>query len=164
VVSPLLPSLAQQFLSPSLVPWLARLVAEEVIALPFALLSAALLFRSWKGALAVALHLVVWEAAYVLASPTMHGVLLWFVPSGLVGGLGVALADSICLPRLRSLKHLGGAAVVGSIAAVPFYFLLDLPLGKLIGNPLLAVACGFAIWQAAVGTYLYMGCFIGQEG
>ena len=88
---------------------------------------------------------------------------------GFLGGLGVAL--SVAIRRRRFLTHpypfVFGAPVVGCVAALPF----GLWLRSYHANPSpwfdplqpLRLRYAFAIWQAAVGTYLYAVCTWGKE-
>lgn len=132
--------------------------------LPFALISAALFLRTWKAVLAVPLNCAAWVAAYNIAGqmygsggPYFGKAYFAVCLAGLAGGLGVALADSICHPTLFAPKHLGCAAFIGAVAGLPFGFSVD------NGNVPWALPCFFAIWQASVGTYLYYVCTDGRK-
>ena len=135
--------------------------------LPFAVLCGLLFIRTVRAILTVPLMVAVWLAAYSAA--TMVGLqtpneayLLPVAVGGLVGGLGIALAASICHRGLLSPRHLLAAALTGCVGALPFGFWLKSYYLHLGGwpDPLQPVRLqyAFAIWQAAVGTCLYAVC------
>jgi hypothetical protein len=133
--------------------------------LAFALISAALFLRSWKAVLAVPLNCAAWVAAYHIAVQVYGSGGLYFgrayfatCLAGLAGGLGVALADSICCTRLLAPIRLIAAGFIGAVAGLPFGF----SVGN--GNVPWVSPCSFAIWQASMGTYLYYVCTQSREG
>ena len=133
--------------------------------LPFALLSAALFLRSWRAVAAVPLNCAAWVAAYHIAVQVYGSGGLYFgrayfatCLAGLAGGLGVALADSICCTRLLAPIRLIAAGFIGAVAGLPFGF----SVGN--GNVPWVSPCSFAIWQASMGTYLYYVCTQSREG
>lgn len=79
---------------------------------------------------------------------------------GLIGALGVTVAIAVEHPRLLSPWWLTGAAALGFVAGLPFEPWLAHVDYRLNGSPIpdpvqpLRLACAFAIWQAAIGTYL----------
>jgi hypothetical protein len=127
--------------------------------LAFALISAALFLRSWRAVAAVPLNCAAWVAAYHIAVRVYGSGGLYFGKAyfatclaGLAGGLGVALADSICCTRLLAPIRLIAAGFIGAVVGLPFGFSVD------NGNVPWVSPCSFAIWQASVGTYLYYVC------
>jgi hypothetical protein len=130
--------------------------------IPFALVVMVLFFgrRDW-GVLVALIPWTVgaWYLAYwigLMADALSHeGSSL--LPAGLAGFVGaavLALGIAIFTDRLRPANPIRSAAnlilagVIGTISA--------LPLGEAVTlAPRGIVRCGFAIWQAAVGTYLY---------
>ena len=80
---------------------------------------------------------------------------------GIIGGLGCVLSISTCYGRLLSPDYLFRGAGVGAVSAlafgpwlVSFYLHIGSPVDPLQPSLLFA----FAVWQAAVGTYLYSIC------
>jgi hypothetical protein len=140
---------------------LTTLTNLSMVPIPFALLSVALFLRSWRAAIAVPLNVVVWWCAYGLCGPPSSP---WPIPplfvAGAVGGLGVALSDSMCCPRLLSPKRLLYAALIGLGAAAPFFVLSLRAVIPRIGGPFLVIllALSTGVWQASVGSYLYLVC------
>jgi ABC-type thiamin/hydroxymethylpyrimidine transport system permease subunit len=123
---------------------------------PFALLCTLLFLRTLWAILIVPWMALAWLAAIITAVQVAVRVGIWLPPAcvgGTVGGLVVALSAAVAKDQLRSLQNLVVAGIVGGIAAVPFGFWLwgnsQQPLGLWLS---------FAIWQAAVGTYLYAIC------
>jgi hypothetical protein len=123
----------------------------------------ALLFlRTVRLIFAAALIILVWPIAFAVAD--FFGMEFGDVMSpacvgGLIGGLGLVLCVSICQRRVFSPKYLLGGAVVGFVSALSFAPWLKSFYSNINGypsQPLLLLA--FAIWQAAVGTYLYAIC------
>jgi hypothetical protein len=132
----------------------------SMVPVPFALLSVVLFLRSYKAVISVPLNVVVWWVAYeFFASPKTSP---WPIPpllvAGAVGGLGVALSDSICCPRLLSPKRLSYAALIGLAAAVPFVVLSLKAIVSHIEGPffIILLALSTGVWQASVGSYLYI--------
>ncbi|MGA2435820.1 MAG: hypothetical protein ABSG25_11095 [Bryobacteraceae bacterium] len=131
------------------------------VPLPFVFLSFLLFLRHTpKGLLALPLNVAVWFAAYRIAGDmaVYAGDDRPFLPmllAGTVGGLGVTLAAAIGYRRLLSAKYLIAAAIIGGVSAVPFGLWL-----RSGSDPLQAIyfRSAFAIWQAAVGTFLYVVC------
>ncbi len=130
-----------------------------MLPVPFALLCALLFLRQWRAIIAVPLMVAVWVAAYTFgyflgwASP----VLLGPGCGGFIGGGGLVLCAAICHRRLLSRENVFRGAVIGSVSGLAFapwagvhYMQLNFEPPK---GPALLLA--FAIWQAAVGTYLY---------
>lgn len=129
-----------------------------LLPLPFAFLSF-LLPRPAKPArlLGLALAVPVWLVAYLttlFVTGLIGNLIVGMCVGGAVGGLGVTLCAAAGRPRLLSPKHAISAAAIGAVAALSFVFSgrgesTHLLLGR---------RCAFAIWQAAVGTYLYTVC------
>jgi hypothetical protein len=161
--------------------WSAHLLTIEAdwavfaFPVPFALLCVVLFLRTAKAILIVPLNLVVWLAAHVTAVAVALevGNDSSFFPmclAGLVGGLGLALCAGIAHRPMLSLRHLIVAAVVGCAGGAAFGPWLDAHLDSLrpggLPDPLkplrLQYAC--AIWQTAIGTYLYTVCTQAKSG
>jgi hypothetical protein len=127
----------------------------------FALLSAVLFLRSRKKILAAPLIVAVFPVAGISATAMGLGLGVLYPLGacfgGLVGGMGVTLATSIGYPRLRSRRYLMGGGAIGCLAALPFSMWLYLQ-SKDSNDAYLWLHISFAIWQAAVGTYLYAVC------
>jgi hypothetical protein len=132
--------------------------AGWLIGVTFALLTALLLLNSPRKIIAAPLIIVLWLAMYLslgLASFAVDTGGLW--AAGLVGGLGVSLAVAIGYRKLRSVLYLPLGGVIGALAAFSFGTSLHSCDG-IDPEPVLRVHLSFAIWQAAVGTYLYAVC------
>jgi hypothetical protein len=137
---------------------------DALTPLAFALLSAVFFLRSWRAVLSVPLNWAAWLGAYHIAlqmeqsgGPYFGKTFFEMCLAGFAGGLGVALADSICHRKLVAPKNLSGAALIGTLAALPFGFWFhgyQAPWHA---------PCSFAIWQASVGTYLYYVCTDGRK-
>jgi hypothetical protein len=120
--------------------------------------------RTLKEIIAAPLSVVVWVIAYA----TSHWIVFIgpkgpgdeFIPmciGGFVGGLGLVLANCIGRPRLLSFPYLIGGGVLGCVAALPFgLWLRSYHFDQELQRN--ALQYSFAIWQAAVGTYLYIIC------
>ena len=138
-----------------------------MFAVPFALLCAVLFLRTGRIILAAPLMIAVWVAACVAATWTgMARAQDVFSPvyvGGIVGGLGLVLCASICYWRLILPKYLFGGAVIGAVSALPFAPWLRLYTSHLNSPPPTPPLLAFAIWQAAVGTYLYAICTEASE-
>ena len=133
-------------------------------ALPFVVLSVALFLRTWKAVLSAPLNIAVWALTSTFAADfgrthagDIRSVWVGLCLAGLAGGLGVALADSICHPILLAPRYLAGAACIGTVAGVPFG-LWCFGFVTFVG----AWMCALVIWQASMGTYLYSACTHGK--
>jgi hypothetical protein len=141
-----------------------------VVPLPFAVLRALLLWRGAKTLWLLPLMLLAWLVAHYTAQAVgmVTGVGDRFTAvavGGCIGGLGVALSVSKCEGRLRTCPYLLLAAVVGGVSALafgPWVRNYNLTLWnadwKYLEFQPLRLRYAFAIWQAAVGTYLYLAC------
>jgi hypothetical protein len=81
----------------------------------------------------------------------------WAIPvfaGGATGGVGVTLSCAVLYTQLLSRSRLLVAALVGGLAALPFSA-VAIPFGRPDQR---LVTLAFAIWEAAVGTYLYAIC------
>jgi hypothetical protein len=110
---------------------------------PFAILAAALCWRSLRGLVAAPLVVLCWYAAYWCG-------LYAQVLAPLVGGFGLLLCDRfVCRRRRPGQWELLRLSVVSVLAFVPV----------LNPNPVSQfphiVILGFIVWQCAVGTCLY---------
>ena len=124
--------------------------------IPYAIASA-LLYVGDSGVVealgSVSLVIGSWLAAYCIAFTSMFifGPYPGLLPAGAVGGLGIAVATGFHSPALNSRTCRVTASIIGGV------------LGLLCGNLILMPAqpnlgparIGFALWQSAVGTYLY---------
>lgn len=148
-------------------PYGGEALSVRTLQIPFALLCAVLFLRTVKAILAVPLIVVVWVLAWKTAvwlgmELGSEDHLTPMCVGGFVGGLGLALCAAICHRRSLSLFSLLGAGFTGCVAALPFGLWLRSYYLNLHGaaDPLqpLRLQYAFAIWQAAVGTYLYAVC------
>jgi hypothetical protein len=124
---------------------------------PFALLSALLFLRTPKAVLIVPLNVAVWLVAYftvMLPAPFKPrvSVYLLMLAGGLVGGVGLVLCAAIHHHDLLGWRYLVAGGLIGGLAALPFGVC---PCSPPVESCFLY---SFAIWQAAVGTYLYAIC------
>jgi hypothetical protein len=76
---------------------------------------------------------------------------------GLIGGLGLVLCVGTCYRRLLSPRYLLRGAAIGTLAALPFALWAWLFMRQDYGSRNVA-PFAFAIWQAAMGRYLYAIC------
>ena len=133
------------------------------VPLPFAILSAALFLRTAKAWLAAPLNVAAFPVALgVLAFLDAIAAPFWarMCLAGATGGLLLALADSICHPRLLSQSSLPPAVYIGAIVALPFAAYESSWKIDCSGDfwCTWGLQCSFAIWQASLGTYLYAVC------
>ncbi len=140
-----------------------RLAASGVVLpLSFPLLCALLLTRTRKALLVFPLMIAAELVAATLTAYLILATLMFHISSlvipvflgGAVCGAGVTASCAVQYRQLLSRSRLLGAALVGGLAALPFSPLVA-PFGR--PDPRL-VALAFAIWEAAVGTYLYAMC------
>lgn len=140
-----------------------------LLPIPFGVAAAFLFLRSAKAILVVPLYALVWTMAYFVAmdmaiSRTPQSDYIPMCLAGLVGGLGVCLASGIVNRCLLSRRYLLAACLVGCVAALPFGLWLGEIHRALSINAhedalqATRLLCSFAIWQAAVGAYLYVVC------
>jgi hypothetical protein len=133
-----------------------------VYPLAFPLLCALLFMRTRKAFLACPLMIATGLVAAAVTAYLILAALMLHISSDaipvLVGGatcgVGVTLSCAVPYRQLLSRSRLLGAALVGGLAALPFSSLVA-PFGR--PDPRLVVLA-FAIWEAAVGTYLYAIC------
>ena len=144
-----------------------------LLPVPFALLCALLCLRNWRVVIAIPLMVAVWFVAFGFAYVLGHaGAVLGCLCGGLIGGFGLLLCAAICHRRLLSLRYTRGASLVGAVSALAFAPWAVLYEASVSSNEFkmwiylhlsntsdevqtLALLAAFAIWQAAVGTYLY---------
>jgi hypothetical protein len=134
------------------------------VPLPFAVLLFFLLLApkaAWL--LTVPLNVGTWLVAYwitIFMMVNICGPLLSMFIGGLAGSLGVTLCTAMGYPLLlRSTKYLTSAAAIGGVCALPFgFWWLSRSTGEYNLLTSIYFRCAFAIWQAAVGTYLYVVC------
>jgi hypothetical protein len=121
-----------------------------LIGIPFGILAAYLIGGTPKKiVVTAALISLVWIVAFytALELDRLHNTYLGMCMAGLVGGAGVLLSIQIGGAKPIFWKTVGIGALIGAVAAIPFcwnYASSDTPWGQ------------FAIWQAAVGTYVYL--------
>jgi len=134
-----------------------------MLPIPFALISAVLFLRTPLAVLVVPYISLVWLFAYLTAMISGMGAgsgSFWPVcAGGAVGGFGLLFGVAVSDDRLFTLRFVVRAVAIGALAALPFGFWLEAYRGS-SGTPMESVEPGllrwcFAIWQAAVGTYLY---------
>ena len=136
---------------------------DPIFPIPFALLCALLWMRSIIGAFAFSLMIVVWltsSSAAFFVGMSSHSFLHPGVVGGLPGSLGLVLCAAICYPSLFSLRHFAIGALVGSLAGLAFEpwskaYMSAVGSSAPRGDPPWAA---FALWETAVGTYLYAIC------
>ena len=128
---------------------------------PFTLLCAILFLPSVQALCALPMP-VVWLIAYFAANfagMSSGDARLPGCVGGLVGALGLVLCVSIGYPPFW-LKRFAVGGLVGLISALPFaswvqaYHATDFNRGPAANPP--APTYAFAIWQASMGTYLYL--------
>lgn len=133
-----------------------------LFSVPFALLCALLFLRQWRAIVTVPLMVVVMFVAAaaedIVASVGDDGVSPFCV-AGAIAGFGLVLCVAMCRRSLFSQRYTFRGAVVGCVSALAFVPCFKHVRGFVFGSldvrepALLPLA--FAIWQAAVGTYLY---------
>jgi hypothetical protein len=136
--------------------------SDFLLAVPFALLSVLLLVRNTRAALVFPAIVVTWPLAwFVAASIDVKGGDEYMPMSiaGLVGAICVALATGIARRSLISPLRLAGAAAVGFLAGLafgPWLTYSHFNTNRIL-DPAQALRLrdAFAIWQCAVGTYIY---------
>jgi hypothetical protein len=136
--------------------------ADFFLGVPFALVCVALLVRNAKAALVLPAIILAWPIAHFAATfiKMTSGDEYWPMGvAGLIGALCVALAIGIARRQLLTPWRLGGAALVGYLAGLSFdtwltYYTLRI---NSVPDPLQPTRLrdAFAIWQCAVGTYIY---------
>jgi len=123
--------------------------------------------RNWRVVLAIPLIVAIWPVSLRAAGMAMvnggryfspHDVLSPACVGGLIGGVGLVLCASVCCGRLLSPKYILGGAIVGSLSALSF-----VPWLRSDMNSYPSQLLAFAIWQGAVGTYLYTICAHAQK-
>lgn len=119
--------------------------------LPFSILAVILCVRpALRMPIAAVLICAVWAGAFWLAVALNR----WdshanIFAAGLLGGVGVAASTAIGCRRLIHPRSMFLLAAVGTLAAAPFQWPLFTE-----NDP--GMVGAFAIWQAAVGTLLYV--------
>jgi hypothetical protein len=133
----------------------------DLFPVPFAVLCIVLFLHKVRAVCAAPMP-IVWLVAYSVADflgTVRRGDFVPGCVGGLVGGLGLVLCVSIGNRASFSLMRLTVGGLVGSISGWSFapwvhaYYAYDLNRGPLAGPPTPGYA--FAIWQFAMGTYLY---------
>jgi hypothetical protein len=138
---------------------------EFIFPLPFALLCTVLFMRKAEAVFAIALVDIIW----LISSFAANAVGMWIPLSplpgfvgGSIGGLGLVLCAVVCHPSLFSLKRAAYGSLIGSIAGLAFAPWTQIYMVQHYGDninrvfPKTVPILAFAIWQAAVGTYLYL--------
>jgi len=106
----------------------------------------------------VAVWPVASKAAILVGMGAPGGVFLAPVCGGFIGGVGLVLCAATCHGRLFTRKYIFRGAAVGSFSAQafgPWSSLYDSNLNSPPYNRDPTLLFAFAVWQAAVGTYLY---------
>ena len=138
---------------------------ELLFPLPFALLCTVVFMRKAEAVLAIALAEMVW----LISSFAAHALGMWTNLSplpgfggGLVGGLGLVVFAAICHPYMSSLKRLAYGGLIGSLTGLAFTPWTHIYMVQHYGSninrafPKTVPILAFAVWQAAMGTYLYV--------
>jgi hypothetical protein len=139
--------------------WIANpdrfpLVMQLLTGIPFGLACSVRFIRSRKWIpLAVLLDSATWVAAYRLGLPLAGNLNPYagMAVAGILGGLGVTASTGLGCRSLYTRRALGGAALVGAIAGLPFGLLLNRS-----GQEALILAISFPLWQVAVGLWIGM--------
>lgn len=138
---------------------------EFIFPLPFALLCAVLFLRKAQAVFAIALADIVWLVSSFAAFGAGMESRLSPLPGlfgGLIGGLGLVLCSVICYPSVFSLKRVAYGGLIGSLAGLAFTSWTEIYIVQHYGDninrvfPKTVPIQAFAIWQAAMGTYLYL--------
>lgn len=146
---------------------------ELGFAIPFALLCALLFMRMRRAVFAVPLMIAVWLissfAAFSVGMST-HASLFPGMVGGFIGALGLVLCVAICYPSLFSMKYLAFGALIGFLCGALFgpwarvYMATEFSMSTNPDVPLSQMpVMAFAVWQAAVGTYLYALCLYAKR-
>lgn len=82
-----------------------------------------------------------------------------FFTGGFVGGLGLTLCALISFPRLLSWIHVLIGSVAGSVGGLVFvpWFYRDFSPQNFF-RPSLSLTIAVSVWQATIGTFLYVSC------
>jgi hypothetical protein len=147
--------------------WSLVLLAEHslyLVGTPFALICVILFARRPLGLLVGILITGAWPLAWWCAVQlyglTENSSYLSLGLGGLVGAVSVAVAVGIVHWRLLTFRCLVGAAAIGFLAGLAFVPYLNLYMSDKAPwprNPVedLLYRLGFAVWQTAVGAYIY---------
>jgi hypothetical protein len=118
--------------------------------------------RKWSALLILPAIAVLWPIARLAATGAAmtSGEDYWPMGfGGLIGAWGIAVAIGIAHRQILSRWRSAGAAAVGFVAGLSFgpwltYYRLRI---NSVPDPLqpTMLGCAFAIWQAAVGTYVF---------
>ena len=129
-----------------------------VPALPFAIACAFLCLRPLPLVITAAvLYCVDWAAALRVGARLSGGPVNQHVAmliAGFIGGVGVAAVTSLDAPRLRTRMAMLIAGVIGGVFGLPFALYVK-PSASVPLSEEAIVRISFALWQAAVGTYVY---------
>ena len=127
------------------------------VAVPFALVATGLVWRNWRGILVIPLVIGTWVAAFwaALAFGVDNRAYLSMCVGGLTGGIGLCFCDFLARWRFQ-VRRLLGISFTGVLAALVFVPSFDwFSTGHPDQAPPLGVVAAFAVWQCAVGSYLY---------
>jgi hypothetical protein len=103
------------------------------------------------------LYCPIWAAAFYGAAHLCGNDVNQYVAvslAGLFGGVGVASLTRLDAPRLRTFSSLAIAGAIGAAFALPFA-LYAKPSNSVPLSDEAVIRISFALWQAAVGTYVY---------
>jgi hypothetical protein len=136
-------------------------VATLFLGVPFALLCTLLMVRRRSALLILPVIAVLWPIAHFAATGAamVSGDDYWPMGlGGLIGGWGIAVAIGIAHRQILSRWRLAGAAAVGFVAGLSFDPWLTYHRLRINSVPdhlqPTRLRYAFAIWQAAVGTYV----------
>jgi hypothetical protein len=130
--------------------------------IPFAILCGLNFLHTIRAALALPLMLGVWFMSYVAATwagmfisvDVAIGALAPGCVGGLIGSFGLSLCAAVAFPSLLLRKNLLRGALVGLISGLSFAPWVSLYKQNLMSGPPAPPVFAFAIWQAAMGTYM----------
>jgi hypothetical protein len=138
---------------------------EFIFPLPFALVCTALFMRKVGAVFAIALMDIVWLISSFVANALGMWTNLSPLPGfvgGSIGGFGLVLCAAICHPSAFSLNRVAYGGLIGAIAGLAFTSWTQIYMAQNYGDninrvfPKTVPILAFALWQAAMGTYLYV--------
>jgi len=141
--------------------------ASPALPIPFAVLCSIFLVRRWWNCIGpILMVVVVWPLAYLAGTYIGMFTPSSFTPAcggGLIGGIGLVLCAAVSYRRLLSWRYVLGGGGIGFIAGLAFSpfiqaYKLHFDCSNCPWYPegMPSLLCAFGVWQAAVGTYLFV--------